>query len=143
MPDILHEFPVKARPADVFAAVSTPAGLDTWWTKSSAGEPAANAEYELDFGPGYLWKARVTRFEPDAAFELEITEAMDEWVGARVGFELEGKGDDTLVRFHHMGWPEENAHYRGSCYCWAMYLRIMKRHIEHGEVVEYERRLDV
>jgi len=29
-----------------------------------------------------------------------------------------------------------------SCYCWAMYLRIMRRYLEHGESVPYERRLD-
>jgi hypothetical protein len=26
---------------------------------------------------------------------------------------------------------------------WAMYLRVLKRHLEHGESVPYERRLDV
>jgi hypothetical protein len=30
-----------------------------------------------------------------------------------------------------------------SCFCWAMYLRILRRHLEYGEEVEYERRLDV
>ncbi len=34
-------------------------------------------------------------------------------------------------------------HYRISCYCWAMYLRILKRYLEHGETVQYARRLDV
>ena len=32
---------------------------------------------------------------------------------------------------------------RTSCYCWVMYLRILKRYVEHGEMVPYERRLDV
>jgi len=29
-----------------------------------------------------------------------------------------------------------------SCYCWAMYLRLLARHVERGEVVPYEARLD-
>lgn len=47
------------------------------------------------------------------------------------------------VRFYHTGWPTENAHWRISCYCWAMYLRVMRRYLEHGDIVPYENRLDV
>jgi hypothetical protein len=36
-----------------------------------------------------------------------------------------------------------NDHFRISCYCWPMYLRLLRRHIEHGEVVPYADRLDV
>jgi len=28
-------------------------------------------------------------------------------------------------------------------HCWAMYLRILGRHLEHGESVPFEKRLDV
>jgi hypothetical protein len=52
-------------------------------------------------------------------------------------------GHAAQVRFHHLGWPEANEHYRISCFCWAMYLRIMKRNLEYGETVPYERRLAV
>ena len=143
MPDILHDFPIKAPARRVFRAVSAPADLDEWWTLRSAGEPRLGAAYELGFGPGYDWRAKVTRCTPDAAFELELTQADAEWMGTRVGFRLESTGDLTRVRFHHAGWPEETGHYRVSCYCWAMYLRVLRRYLEHGERVPYERRLDV
>ena len=35
-----------------------------------------------------------------------------------------------------------NAHYRTSAFCWAMYLRLLKKYVETGEVVPYERRLE-
>jgi len=43
----------------------------------------------------------------------------------------------------HTGWPEDNKHWRISCYCWAMYLRLLRRYLEYGEIVPYERRLEV
>jgi len=49
----------------------------------------------------------------------------------------------TQVRFSHRGWSEANDHYRTSCHCWALYLRILRRHLEHGEKVPHEQRLDV
>ena len=143
MPDILHDFWINA-PADrVFRAISTPEGLDEWWTQHSAGTPAQGADFQLGFGPGYDWAARVTRAVPGEAFELQMTRADADWDGSRVGFELTGSGGGPQVRFHHAGWPSGNEHYRISTYCWAMYLRILKRYLEHGERVPYDKRLDV
>jgi len=140
---ILHDFRIKAPPARVFEGVSAPAELDRWWTEQSSGDPSQGAEYSLGFGPGYAWQATVTRCDPAAAFELRLTRADADWLGSLVGFELEAVGKETQVRFHHLGWPAPNDHYRISCYCWAMYLRILKRYLEYGELVPYEKRLEV
>jgi uncharacterized protein YndB with AHSA1/START domain len=137
MPDIFQHFLIHAPAADVFRGISTPEGLDTWWTKHAS---QSGAEYTLNFGPKHDWRARVSKSVPDREFELELTRADDDWTGTKVGFVLEG---DTQVRFHHTGWPQSNDHYRISCYCWAMYLRLLKRYIERGEVVPYEQRLEV
>lgn len=141
MPDILQDFPIGATPARVFEAVSTPAGLDQWWTKSSSGKAAEGAEYGLGFGPKYDWRARVTRAVPEREFELRIERADGDWEGTRVSFRLEARGSATWVQFGHLGWPTANEHYRVSAHCWALYLRILRRHLEHGESVPYEARL--
>ena len=143
MPDILQDFPIAAPPSRVFDAVSIPALLDEWWTIRSTGSPTLGATYELDFGPGYFWTAEVTRAEPGSAFELRLTSADAEWTGTTVGFELEPAGDGTQLRFYHRGWPSASTHYRISNHCWAMYLRILRRHLEYGESVPYAERLAV
>ena len=141
MPDIVHDFPIKASASCVFQAISTPVGLNQLWTAQCSGEPRLGAEYDLCFGPEYQWRGRVSRYRSDAEFELELTRSDDEWMGTRVGFQLQDNGEATQVRFHHVGWPEPSEHYRVSCYCWAMYLRVLKRHLEHGEFVPYEHAL--
>lgn len=143
MADIFHDFPIKAPPDRVFRAVSTPEGLDTWWTERSSGTPRLGAEYELGFGPGYDWRATVTRCDENAAFQLEMTRADSDWTGTRVDIRLEPRNGGTWVRFAHTGWPSVNDHYKISCNCWASYLRVLRRSIEHGESVRYEDRLDV
>ncbi len=142
MADIYHDFPINAPLERVYAAVSTPQGLDSWWTKRSSGQPIQGAEFELWFGPGYDWRARVSQATASAEFELEIVKADQDWLGTRVGIRLESAGDKTQVRFRHTGWPVPNEHWRISTYCWAMYLRILRRSLEYGEVVPYEKRLD-
>jgi len=142
MADILQDFPIRAEPARVFAAISTPRGLDEWWTLTSSGEAREGATYDLGFGPSYQWRAVVTACEPGTRFELRLTDADPDWTGSVVGFALEPFEGGTLLRFSHRGWPAPNEHYRTSSHCWALYLRVLRRHLEHGERVPYEKRLD-
>jgi uncharacterized protein YndB with AHSA1/START domain len=143
MADILHDFPIAVTAARVYEGITTPHGLDRWWTARSAGSPVEGSEYQLWFGPEYDWRAVVGVARPNRAFELRLTRALDDWVGTRVGFELAEAPGVTYVRFRHTGWPEPSDHFRTSSYCWAMYLRILRRFLESGEEVPYERRLDV
>ena len=135
MADIVHQFPIKASAQQVFQAVSTPTGLDAWWTLRAAGEPEAGATYELWFGADYDWRAVLSRCVPNSEFELEMTAAQEDWLRTRVGFTLAEANGVTIVRFSHSGWPAPNEHFHISSYCWATYLRLLKRYVERGEVV--------
>lgn len=144
MADILQQLTIKAPQERVFEMFATPQGLDRWWTKTASGKPEQNADFTLFFGPGYDWRAKVSRYSPPQAIELLITNAHPDWNGTRVGCELEPENaEKTTLRFYHTGWPTANEHWRISCYCWAMYLRVLRRFLEYGETVPYEKRLDV
>jgi uncharacterized protein YndB with AHSA1/START domain len=86
--DIFQDLPIKVPPDRVFAAISTPTGLDKWWTKRSTGTPAPGSVYELWFGSEYDWRARVIRFTPPTEFEFEMTRADEDWTGSRVAFSV-------------------------------------------------------
>ena len=143
MADILHSFVINAPLKAVFKNISTPKGLNNWWTKSAKGRAELNEMYTLDFGPGYKWEAVISKYIANKALEFQLTDASDDWVDTKVGFVLDNKKDITEVHFYHKGWPKNNEHYRISSFCWAMYLRILKRYVEFGEQVPYEKRLDV
>ena len=138
---IEQEFPIAAPPARVFDAITTPRGLDAWWTLTCSGTPALGAEYALGFGPDYQWTARVSACEPGRLFSFTMATPDNDWHGSLVRFELEGTDAGTTVRFAHAGWPERNTHFRVSAHCWALYLRLLRRYVELGEVVTYADRL--
>jgi uncharacterized protein YndB with AHSA1/START domain len=141
--NIYQDFPIRGSIDAVFHAISTPEGLDQWWTLRAAGQPRLGAEYELWFGPEHDWRATVTGCEPGVAFELKMGRSDDDWKGTMIGFELEQRSETVWTRFYHRGWPSANEHFRISTHCWAMYLRVLRRFIEHGETVPYAQRLDV
>lgn len=142
MPDILHDLVIRAPRPAVFAALSTPAGLDAWWTLDAEGEAREGAGWRLGFGPEFQWKAKVSRCVPDSDFEWVLTAADADWTGTQVGFRLRDRDGGTALRFEHRGWPAINDHYRTSACCWAMYLRLLRKFLEEGSVVPYEARLD-
>ncbi|MBK8405323.1 MAG: SRPBCC domain-containing protein [Saprospiraceae bacterium] len=76
-------------------------------------------------------------------FELTMQTSDQDWDGSKVGFRLTDKNNVTEIQFYHTGWKEANEHYRISNYCWAMYLRLLKRCLEFGEFVPYADRLNV
>jgi uncharacterized protein YndB with AHSA1/START domain len=143
VPDICHDLPIRATVSQVFDAISQPAGFNAWWTLAAQGESQLGGDYALFFGADYDWRARVTRCEQDREFALVVTQSSEDWVGTTISFTLEARDNTTWLRFEHAGWHRITEHYRISSYCWAMYLRILKRYIEQGESVPYERRLDV
>jgi len=143
MADIFHHFTINASIEKVFDGISKPNGLDRWWSKNSTGNPGLDEHYKLNFGSGVNWNAVVTKYVQNKEFELTITSANNDWINTKVGFSLNYNNDVTEVDFYHESWPEKNEHYKISCYCWAMYLRILKRFLEYGEEVPYENRLTV
>lgn len=143
MADIFHSFTINNSIELVFETISTPEGLDKWWTKASSGGVAIGETFHLQFGSDYQWTAIISKYHPFTSFELMIETADKDWEGSKVGFCLtDGKGF-TEVKFYHTGWNEENDHFRISNFCWAMYLRILRRNLEFDEFVPYEDRLKV
>jgi hypothetical protein len=141
MADILHDLPINAPVARAYDAVSTTNGLDAWWTLQSNGMSRLDQEYELGFGPGYDWRATVTKLSPPRESELEVTRADADWTGTRVGFRMQPCEGGTWLQFSHSGWKSPNEHFRISCNCWALYLRILRRLLEYGESALYDKRL--
>lgn len=142
MPDIIHLLEIQATPDQVYAGVTTPSGLSAWWTRGAHGSARTGTSYQLDFGPGFEWQAIVTLAEAPKCFELEMTKADEDWKGTRIGFELQEVESGTRLCFAHRGWRTANDHFLRSNYCWALYLRLLRRHVQHGEFVAYENRFD-
>ena len=140
MPDICLNLSIRSAPDRVFEAMTSAKGLNSWWTLDAAGHPRTGELYRLYFGPEYEWYARVTECTPEVSITWTVTEADADWHGTRVSFCLEGQRDETLVRFCHEGWATRNDHFRRSAFCWAMYLRLLKRFVELGETVAYKER---
>ena len=140
MATIYQSFQINAPIDRVFKAISTPKGIAIWWSVKSGGKPYLGEEYSFYFSDEYDWKGSLVQFVENQAIEWEMTSADVDWTGTALRFKL-SEGDNVVnVAFEHSGWKEVNDHFKISTYCWAQYMRTLKRYCELGEIVPYENR---
>lgn len=137
---ILHDLEVDATLENVFRMVSVPEFLNEWWTHYCQGLPELNSEYTFEFSKEYIWKGKISKFSPPYEIEFLMTDADADWAGTRVGFILKEEGNNTKISFYHTGWKSANEHFRQTSFCWALYLRILRKFAEEGLHVPYSER---
>lgn len=139
---IQHDVGINGSQEDIFSAFTTRKGLNAWWTKEAAGDLKIGGNYIFFFGSQWDWRAEVVDYRMNESIRFRMTEADSDWTGTELAFSIiESTGSSScLLRFEHTGWRERNDHFRRTSYCWALYLRCLKRYVENGIVTEYENR---
>jgi uncharacterized protein YndB with AHSA1/START domain len=137
---IKHRLAIRSTPTEIFTAISRPEGLNAWWTKYCEGQPVVGSTFVFGFAGGFEWTADVTAVDPQRMIEWRFTDAEPDWTGTRLRMELTTEGQDTWVSFLHDGWAADNAHFCHSSFCWAQYLRLLRRWVEDGTTLPYEER---
>lgn len=140
MSQIQFRFPIQGSASDIFSAFAHPKGLDSWWTLKSEGVPEEGATYRFYFSDEFDWKGVVSAIEADRLIEWTFTDAEPDWTGTKLRLELAENNGVIWVDFNHYDWDQADDHRLKSSYCWAMYLRHLKRFVEDGIVVAYEAR---
>lgn len=138
---IYHSFIINAPTSTIFEAVTKPTQLINWWPLACSGKPEMKAEYNFNFTDTYNWYGKVVHFEQNKSFHIKMTESSEDWSPTTFGFDLESINENkTQVHFSHINWPNCNAEFKQSSYCWAILLHDLKNYIEKGLIIPFEER---
>jgi uncharacterized protein YndB with AHSA1/START domain len=137
---IYHDLTVSASATDVFDSVNKHEHLVNWWPLKCSGQPTLGATYNFNFGPEYSWFGKVVGYEPNKSFHIKMTQADPDWEPTTFGFDIQELEGKVHLQFWHVGWPECNAHFKRSSFCWAMLLNGLKNYLEKGIVIPFEER---
>lgn len=133
MPTIYHDFTINVPADKVFETVSTPYGLDNWWTKRCSGKQEIGSVFNLHFTDEYNWLAEISILKHNLQIEFSMIKAMEDWMPTSFGFILnEERQGITSVQFYHKDWNTVSKEFRVASYCWANLLRQMKQYLEEG-----------
>lgn len=146
MATIYHQVWINAPKDKVYEAISTAAGISSWWSKTSAVE-TGNVTV-LEFNPGgehgvlkasvvdplpcehIEWKFFSTHPDSSPASAWTDTNALFE-ITEREPMSFMGSGGKlTVLDFHHSGWDETNKYFGFCNYGWGEALRNLKLHCE-------------
>lgn len=130
--ELIHDIDIAATPEQVWDAIATGPGIDSWFMGKSTVEPRVDGRGSLTM-PGFTAESTVTAWDPPHHFAYKADAAED---GAFMAFEylVEGRdGGSTAVRLVHSGimtgdWEEQyDALRKGN----PLYLRTLEQYLLH------------
>jgi uncharacterized protein YndB with AHSA1/START domain len=136
-PRVEMSYYYAAPPAEVYAALTEPKRLTTWFAPEARVTLRKGGTYRLRWPGGVSMRGRVKKFEPG---RLLVIDWIDRLEGGRVfeteaRFELERTGRGTLLSITHSGFqkgPRWTALYGGVTFGWTYYLLNLRSVLEHG-----------
>lgn len=137
MVDIIHRIGIKASPAQVFAAVSSVAGVAGWWSKDTTGSAKVGESMTLRFHNPKGEEIGMAEIEtaalvPDKEVRWRIKRGPEEWIGTEVVFSLAQVDDRTIVNFSHRNWREAIEFTAHCSMKWATFLLSLRELVETG-----------
>jgi uncharacterized protein YndB with AHSA1/START domain len=132
MPDILHKVGIKSSSqADVYKALTTIEGLSAWWTTTTEGESTVGGVIRFRFGNGGF-DMKVLELDPARRVVWRVVEGPEEWIGTTISFDLDQRGDWTIVLFRHERWKEPVEFMHHCSTKWGVFLLSLKSLLETG-----------
>jgi uncharacterized protein YndB with AHSA1/START domain len=127
-------FVVDQTPEQAFAAVTNVRG---WWSGDIEGRTdAVGEEFTYRYGDIHYTKQRISRLDPNKKIVWQIIESHlsfiedpEEWTGTEVVFEVVPDGDQTEVRFSHVGLVPESECYDQCTNAWGFYINNSLRRL--------------
>ena len=133
MPDIIHLVTINTSVSKVYKAITEKEGLSGWWTKDNTAKPEINSIAEFNFGKKYRNEMRIIELLPDKRVVWKCEQGDPEWIGTTLTFDLEDKGDKTILRFGHKNWREATDFFASCNYQWGWYMTSLKNYCETGK----------
>jgi uncharacterized protein YndB with AHSA1/START domain len=120
---------VAAEPPRVIEAVTTTAGLRSWWTDCDVGR-ASGEEAVFRFDE----RRAVFRIDRIDRLGIEMTcvrqEGQPDWQDTHLSIRAIGQEGGTRVDLLHDGYPEKNASYDKCVGGWDHYLKSLRAYCE-------------
>lgn len=133
MKKILHAVEITAPRSKVFNAITTQEGLSNWWTTKVTVEEGVGGLIDFRFVGDFNPDMKVTHLEPDQAVHWQCVDGHDYWLDNTFSFELNDKGDNTLLMFTQIYARElSDEDYGTYNYNWGYYLGSLKAYCETG-----------
>lgn len=125
--DFRTSFFVDQTPEEAFAAINNVRG---WWSEEIEGNTGKlGEEFTYHYQDVHRCRFKITEFVPNKKVVWRVldnyfsfTEDKSEWKDTEIRFEIASKGDQTEVRFAHLGLVPEYECFDVCSNAWSSYI---------------------
>jgi uncharacterized protein YndB with AHSA1/START domain len=121
-----HELKIEvaATPAELWKALSTAHGIESWFAPSASVEPGVGGGITVGWGPGMEFTQAIKVWEPEQQLHA-----------GRVEYYIEGNGDTTILRLVESGFGDDakfDSEFESTGKAWPVFMTMLKRSAEAG-----------
>ncbi len=125
------ELQINATPEQVWAAVTTPEGITSWFAPEARVNPGENGTVWISWGPGMEGESRIAAWEPGQKFAFTQGRPDGE---SMVEFQIEAQSGSTLLRLVQSGFGTDakfDDEYNSTSRAWMLFLFLLRHGLEH------------
>ena len=131
MAELKHQIPINAKPTKVYAALTTPAALHSWWTADATVEEKVGGKAEFGFdGRAIVFRMKIEELNPGKSVVWSCHGDQPEWNGTTLTWDLVPHDGGATVRFTHSGWKAATEMYAICNTTWGELMYRLKNYVE-------------
>ena len=121
-----HELKIEvaATPSELWKALSTAHGIQSWFAPIARVEPGVGGGITVGWGPGMEFTQAIEVWEPEQHLHA-----------GRVDYYIEGNGDTTILRLVESGFGDDakfDGEFESTGKAWPVFMTMLKRSAEAG-----------
>jgi uncharacterized protein YndB with AHSA1/START domain len=131
MAELKHQISIRTTPEKVYAALTTQAGLRSWWTADANTEERIGGRAEFGFDRRRtVFRMKIEKLEPEKTVILTCHGDQPEWVGTTLTWDIAAQEGMTVLRFTHNGWSSVTEMYAICNSSWGELTYRLKNYLE-------------
>ena len=132
MAEIKHRVGISGSAQEIYALLTTDAGLSKWWTTDTRGAGETGSVISFRFGEGGP-DFEVIELVPDLKVVWRHSGKMPAaWMGSKISFELEATEIQTFINFRHYNWQTSDDFLAHCSTRWGVFMMSIKSCVETG-----------
>ena len=128
------EIEIDATPEQVWEAVSTAAGIASWFAPIARVEPGKGGSVTFGWSPDMEATSRIEVWEPNKHIRI-VGDRPEGAPPSVVDYYIEGRGGKTVLRLVHSGFGDTanfDGEFESTGGAWPTFLKMMKHSVEQG-----------
>jgi uncharacterized protein YndB with AHSA1/START domain len=133
MTDLHYNIPIKATPAEIYAAIATQAGMQGWWTHDTWMEPRVGGTAEFGFDRRQMvFRMKIDALDPGRGVRMSCGGDHPEWRNTTLEWRIEPADGGAVLKLDHRGWREATDFCASCNAMWGNLMFRLKAFVETG-----------